>query len=143
MKTQQVFTFSCDAFLVEASKMVTNVIMKETTEIAMATQAKKSRNSRCDSPSARPSFHKKLESSAFAAASDFVRAVTGQMKVSFEEELKLADPFTDTALYTEQVRTVSEKVLQSIQATLKDVFVGNLFMSAQAAMTSLDAAELS
>ena len=56
MKTQQVFTFSCDAFLVEASKMVTNIIMKETTEIAMATQAKKSRNSRCDSPSARPSF---------------------------------------------------------------------------------------
>ncbi|KAL7868390.1 hypothetical protein SRHO_G00097740 [Serrasalmus rhombeus] len=103
------------------------------------------RNSGCESLnlSTRPSYHKKLESSMFAAASDFVRAVTGQIKVSFEEALKLADPSTDTALNTEQVRMASEKVLQSVQAIVKDVFVGNLFMRAQAAMTPLDAEELS
>ncbi|KAL6473862.1 hypothetical protein MHYP_G00174230 [Metynnis hypsauchen] len=145
MKAQQLFRISCDAFWVEASKMVTSIIMKETEEIAMATEANKGSNLSSESLklSTCPSFHKKLESSAFAAASDFVRAVTGQIKVSFEEELKLADPFTDTALYTEQVRMVSEKVLKSTQATLKDIFVGNLFMRAQAAVTPLDAAELS
>ncbi|KAL6473823.1 hypothetical protein MHYP_G00173840 [Metynnis hypsauchen] len=145
MQTEQLFTFSCDAFLVEVSKMVTSNIMKDTAEIVRATQAKESRNSGCESLNlvTRPSVHKRLESSAFAAASDFVRAMTGQIKVSFEEELKLADPSIDTALYAEQVWMVSEKALQSIQAIVKDVFVGNLFMRAHAAMTPLDAAELS
>ncbi|XP_017569047.1 uncharacterized protein LOC108436847 isoform X2 [Pygocentrus nattereri] len=145
MKAQQLFRISCDAFRVDASKMVTSVIMKETEEIAKATQANKSSNLSSESQklSTCPTFHKKLECSAFAAACDFVHAVTGQIKVSFEEELKLVDPFTDTALYTEQVRMVSEKVLKSTQATLKDIFVGNLFMRAQATMTTLDAADLS
>ncbi|KAL7858628.1 hypothetical protein AOLI_G00187300 [Acnodon oligacanthus] len=144
MQTEQLFTFSCDAFLVEVSKMVTSIITKDTAEIVMARQAKQIRNSGCErlNLSTRPSFHKRLESGAFAGASDFVRAVMGQIKVSFEEELKLAD-LSDTALYTKQVRMVSDKVLQSIQATVKDVFVGNLFMRAQAAMTPFDAAELS
>ncbi|KAI4893810.1 hypothetical protein NFI96_007751 [Prochilodus magdalenae] len=83
-----------------------------------------------------------LESSMLAAASGVVSALVSELKSTIKEDLALVDPSVDPSHYTTQVQLVSDKVLKSIQATMKGVLMADIFSKAIGTMTPEDDAQL-
>ncbi|KAI4894219.1 hypothetical protein NFI96_016671, partial [Prochilodus magdalenae] len=89
-----------------------------------------------------PAVDSKLESSMLAASSGVVSALVSELKSTIKEDLALVDPSVDPLHYTTQVQLVSDKVLKSIQATMKEVLMADIFSTAIGAMTPEDDAQL-
>ncbi|XP_076828007.1 uncharacterized protein LOC143474423 isoform X2 [Brachyhypopomus gauderio] len=134
VNTHGLFRMSCETFQLEASKRVSNVIMSVTSELTKVSQVSIFKNADLSSP---PVSEASLKSNAFASAVSIVNGITDALRSSFEEDLlKIAHPSTDPALYKSQVQLVSEKVLRSTQANLKDAFVTNLLIRADVIMAA-------
>ncbi|XP_076839054.1 uncharacterized protein LOC143484286 isoform X2 [Brachyhypopomus gauderio] len=134
VNTHGLFRMSCETFQLEASKRVSNVIMSVTSELTKVSQVSIFKNADLSSP---PVSEASLKSNAFDSAVSIVNGITDALRSSFEEDLlKIAHPSTDPALYKSQVQLVSEKVLRSTQAKLKDAFVTNLLIRADVIMAA-------
>ncbi|KAI4888763.1 hypothetical protein NFI96_030209 [Prochilodus magdalenae] len=125
-------------FLVEASQMVCEIINDETSEAAMTSESAASQSRSVDPPV----FESQLESSMLAAASGLVSALVSGLESTFQEDFEVADPSADPSLYTTQVEVVSDKVLNSIQAKLKDVLVASFLIRANQSFNTQDDAQL-
>ncbi|XP_076847294.1 uncharacterized protein LOC143493069 isoform X3 [Brachyhypopomus gauderio] len=134
VNTHGLFSMSCETFQLEASKRVSNVIMSVTSELTKVSQVSIFKNADLSSP---PVSEASLKSNAFDSAVSIVNGITDALRSSFEEDLlKIAHPSTDPALYKSQVQLVSEKVLRSTQAKLKDALVTNLLIRADVIMAA-------